>query len=285
MIWIAPILLTVLALTALLLPLRRRGAQNPPRAAYDQAVYRDQLLELDRDIARGLLAPTEIAGTRLELQRRLLGVENDPSTPPPKPVSTSLMAVLAVLVTASAAGIYLTIGAPGLPDMPYAGREAAGANDPEKLAALAGTLEARLQAGAGTVEGWLLLGRTASGLDQWPRAANAYRQAVLLGAAGPEPVAAYGEALVMQAQGVVTPAAKQAFAAALAADRGFPIARYYLALADAQAGDAKAAIAAWMALAAELPENAGARAVLAERIAETATAANLPIPKLPPGAK
>ena len=131
----------------------------------------------------------------------------------------------------------------------------------------------------------MLLARTASGLGQWPRAANAYRQAVLLGAAGPEPIASYGEALVMQAQGVVTPAAKQAFAAALTADRGFPIARYYLALADAQAGDAKAAIAAWMGLAAELPDNAEARGILAQRIAETAAAANLPVPKLPPGAK
>jgi cytochrome c-type biogenesis protein CcmH len=285
MIWIAPVLLIVIVLAALLLPLRRAGALNPPRAAYDQAVYRDQLLELDRDIARGLLAPSEVAGTRLELQRRLLGVALDPSTPPPKPVGKPLIALLAVLVTASAAGIYLTVGAPGLPDMPFTGREASGTNDPEKLAALAETLEARLQAGAGTVEGWLLLGRTAAGLDQWPRAANAYRQAVLLGAAGPEPVASYGEALVMQAQGVVTQAAKQAFTAALTADRGFPIARYYLALADAQAGDAKAAIAAWMALAAELPDNAEARAVLAQRITETATAANLPIPKLPPGAK
>lgn len=285
MIWIAPVLLTALVLAGLLLPLRRARTQGPPRAAYDQAVYRDQLLELDRDIARGLLAPSEVAGTRLEMQRRLLGVENDPPSPPGRQVGKSLVVVLAVLITASAAGLYLTIGAPGLPDMPFATREAQGANDPEKLVALADTLEARLQASAGNVEGWLLLGRTASGLGQWPRAANAYRQAVLLGAPGPEPIASYGEALVMQAQGVVTPAAKQAFTGALAADRGFPIARYYLALADAQAGNAKDAIAAWIALAAELPDNAEARGVLAQRIAETAAAANLPVPKLPPGAR
>ena len=79
MIWIAPVLLTVLVLVGLLLPLRRRGQAGPPRGAYDQAVYRDQLGELDRDIARGLLAPSEVAATRLELQRRLLAVENDPA--------------------------------------------------------------------------------------------------------------------------------------------------------------------------------------------------------------
>jgi len=285
MIWIGPVLLTALALVGLLLPLRRRGGSSPPRADYDQAVYRDQLLELDRDIARGLLAPSEVAATRLELQRRLLGVADDPPPLPARRFGKTLIAALAVLIAAGAAGIYLSIGAPGLPDMPYAARSAPGADDPAKLAALADTLEARLQAGAGTAEGWLLLGRTASGLGQWPRAANAFRQAVLLGAAGAEPLASYGEALVMQAQGVVTPAAKQAFSGALAADRGFPIARYYLALADAQAGNAKDAIAAWLALAGELPDNAEARGIIAQRIAETAAAANMPVPKLPAGAR
>ncbi len=281
MIWIAPAVLTALVLAALLWPLRRRAASAAPRAAYDQAVYRDQLLELDRDIARGLLAASEVAATRLELQRRLLAVENDPSTPKRPPIGKPLIAVLAVLITASAAGIYLTVGAPGLPDMPYVSRTPSEGDDPAKLAALADTLEARLQAGSSNVEGWLLLGRTASGLGQWNRAANAFRQAVQLGAGGPDIVAAYGEALVMQAQGMVTPAAKQAFAAALPT----PIARYYLALADAQAGNARDAIAAWLALAAELPENAEARAIIAQRIDETAAAANLPVPKLPPGAK
>ncbi len=285
MIWIAPVLLTVLVLVGLLLPLRRRGAEGPPRAAYDQAVYRDQLGELDRDIARGLLAPSEVAATRLELQRRLLAVENDPTSSPPQRVSRSHAVVLAVMVTASAAGVYLTIGAPGLPDMPYASRQASGGDDPQKLAELADALEARLQGTTGNVEGWMLLGRTAAGLGQWPRATNAYLQAMLRGAPGAAPIAAYGEALAMQAQGVVTPAAKQAFVTALATEPGFPIARYYLALADAQAGDAKAAIAGWLALAAELPESAEARAVLAQRIAETAAATKLPVPKLPPGAK
>ena len=285
MIWIAPMLLTALVLVGLLLPLRRRGAEGPPRAAYDQAVYRDQLTELDRDIARGLLAPSEVAGTRLELQRRLLAVENDPASSPPQRVSRSHAVVLAVMVTASAAGVYLTIGAPGLPDMPYASRQASGGDDPQKLAELADALEARLQGSAGNVEGWMLLGRTAAGLGQWPRATNAYLQAMLRGAPGAAPIAAYGEALAMQAQGVVTPAARQAFVTALATEPGFPIARYYLALADAQAGDAKAAIAGWLALAAELPESAEARGVLAQRIAETAAAAKLPVPKLPPGAK
>ena len=285
MIWIAPLLLTVCALIGLLLPLRRRGTLSPPRAAYDQAVYRDQLHELDRDIARGLLATSEVAATRLELQRRLLAVESDPAPLPPRRVSRVSTVVIALIVAASAAGIYLTIGAPGLPDMPYASRQASGADDPQKLAELADALEARLQGSAGNVEGWMLLGRTAAGLGQWPRAANAYLQAMLRGAPGAEPIAAYGEALAMQAQGVVTPAAKLAFVTALKTDPGFPIARYYLALADAQAGDAKAAIAAWLALAAALPDSADARGILAQRIAETAAAANLPVPKLPPGTK
>ncbi len=48
--------LTLAALAMLLAPLfwRRRGAA--PRDAYNLAVYRDQLAEVERDLARGVLA-------------------------------------------------------------------------------------------------------------------------------------------------------------------------------------------------------------------------------------
>ena len=269
--WIAPVVLTVLALVLLLLPLRLRNVVAT-RAVFDRAVYRDQLAELDRDISRGLLAESEVAASRLELQRRLLAVPDDAPPAPPR-AHRALPAVLAVMLTGSALAIYLTIGVPGLPDMPFAAR-VPGAQ--AETSALADQLEARLRAGAGNRDGWLLLARTAAGLDQWPRAAEAYRQAMLQGAKGPDVTAGYGETLVMLAGGTVTPDALKAFQQAQAEDPKFPIPRYYLGLAELQAGRTPAALAIWRALLAEQPAGSPARDILSQRIAEAARAAGLP---------
>lgn len=64
-----------LTLMAILAPLLRGSRPGAERASFDQAVYRDQLQELDRDIERGLLTPEEAAATRLEVQRRILAAD------------------------------------------------------------------------------------------------------------------------------------------------------------------------------------------------------------------
>ena len=59
---ILPFLLALLAFGALLpivAPLLRGSGPVASRANFDQAVYRDQLRELDRDIARGLITPAD----------------------------------------------------------------------------------------------------------------------------------------------------------------------------------------------------------------------------------
>ena len=72
---IAATLLALLVLVAVMLPLLRGGASAPSRELFDRAVYRDQIAELERDQARGLIAPGEADAARLEIQRRLLRAE------------------------------------------------------------------------------------------------------------------------------------------------------------------------------------------------------------------
>lgn len=66
--------------------------------------------------------------------------------------------------------------------------------------------------------------------------------------------AAYGEMLVLGSEGVVTPAAREAFGNALRADASETVARFYLALADAQAGRGQQALDAWVKLAGEVSD-------------------------------
>ena len=55
--WLVLGLMTAAAMLIVVSPLFRRGP--PPAAAGDMAVYRDQLEEIDRDLARGAIAPAE----------------------------------------------------------------------------------------------------------------------------------------------------------------------------------------------------------------------------------
>ncbi len=145
------------------------------------------------------------------------------------------------------------------------------------------SLEQKLQADPSNGEGWVLYARTLSLLGDWTKAANAYQHAISLGQTSSAIHAGYGEMLVMAADGIVAPAAHEAFAAALSGDAGNGVARYYLALADAQAGDARKAIGAWLELAAGLPEDSSMREEIARRVVEAANSAGIPPPALPKG--
>jgi cytochrome c-type biogenesis protein CcmH len=195
---------------------------------------------------------------------------------------------LAVLVPLAAIGFYLVHGAPRIPDQPYDARAAEralisanGALDLDKTVA---ALQARLKADPSSAEGWLLLARTEAARGHWQKSAAAYREAMTLTKERPDVAAAYAEMLVMAADGIVTPAARDALNTVVARDPKNPSARYYLALAEAQAGDVRGATDAWQTLLAEAPADAPWAQMVRQRIADTAKAAGLPAPA-PPAAQ
>src|SRR5260221_629080 len=70
MFWLVMVLMTAAAIFAVLWPLARR---TPLRSGSDIAVYRDQLDEIERDRAAGLIGEREAEAARIEVARRLLG--------------------------------------------------------------------------------------------------------------------------------------------------------------------------------------------------------------------
>jgi cytochrome c-type biogenesis protein CcmH len=76
----------------------------------------------------------------------------------------------------------------------------------------------------------------------------------------------FAEILIQRSGGAVTPEARGLFEAMLAEDTNQPIARYYLGLADLQAGQRRKALARWLALEADAPVGAPWKAVLKSRI-------------------
>jgi cytochrome c-type biogenesis protein CcmH len=281
--------LALATLAIIALPLLRPAPAVADRQQFDRAVYRDQLRELERDLTRGVLSMAEAASARLEVQRRLLAADHrDTGGTLHGGRSPVVAAAIAAFVLIGAGAMYLKFGSPSLPDMPFASRSdntavvQAGSNHVDMKDAAA-KLRAKLTADPNNGEGWALYARTESILGNYAAAKDAYNRAIALGQTGAEVLASYGEMLVLGEQGIVPPAAKDVFNRTLAADPKNDVARYYLALAAAQAGDVKQAIADWSSLAADLPDDSPMRPELERRVADAAQSGGIPAPPLPKG--
>ena len=281
-------LLLAAVLALLSAPLLRPAPPPAARGAYDGAVYRDQLAELERDIARGLLSPAEAEPARLEIARRLLAADAAPKGPERlSPRLPWVALAVALAVAGGSIGVYLRLGAPGVPGAPFAlragkmGAGSAGAAEHPDMARLAQALGERLKNAPNDANGWLLYARTLASLNDWSGAADAYRHRVGLGGADAATWAGYGEMQVLAARGTLAPEARAAFAEALRQDPSNPVARYYQAEGLLQAGDPAGALEAWRRLAGEVsdPEM---RAQIGRRITAAAGMAGRPDPGLPP---
>ena len=79
--WIVLAALTVAALAWVGWPLLRPRQMGESRAAYDTAVYLDQLDELERDRARGLIDESQAEAAKTEIERRLLAAARAEAAP------------------------------------------------------------------------------------------------------------------------------------------------------------------------------------------------------------
>ena len=272
LIWILFALMTGALLAAVLHPLLARAPASG-RVLTSVDVYRAQLAELEVEKAAGRLGEPEYQAARAEIGRRLLKAaetkETASETAPSKGIPL-LAIVMTIGVPAVALPLYLAAGSPNYPDQPLASRgpEVQRAREMDRLTR---ELEAKLRSGKGDATGWIMLGSIKSEVGDFATALDAFAHAqAALKAANqdvpPDLDVAIGEAEIGQAQGQVTPRAAEAFRAALALDPKQPAARYYLALAKQNAGDAKGALADFKALRADTPTDARWRAMLDDRI-------------------
>ncbi len=275
--WIAAAAMAALAGLLLVLPLLRGRGGAAARGAYDLAIYRDQLAELERDLARGVLTEDQAATARTEIERRMLQASDRQNRPlAAAGPARSLALVLVLAVPAATALLYGQLGNPGLPGHPLAARQtpppAPMTPDGNNLADLADRLAARLEQSPGDIQGWVLLARTYGEIGRYLDAAQAYRRAIANGDESAPTRASLGEVLTAAGGGRVGPEARAAFAEALERDPANPRALYYGGLAYAQAGRLAEALEVWRGLAAQTPPDAPWKELLDARIASTQAA-------------
>ena len=147
------------------------------------AVYREQLAELERELAQGTLDQAGFDLSHEELTQRLL--EDAPPAAPSESSAPSrpkwMMGGLGVLIPALAFAMYFTVGTPIALD-PQLTAQASGEEQitPERLATMADQLAQRLEKEPNNAEGWVMLGRIQRALARYDEADLALQKSLAL---------------------------------------------------------------------------------------------------------
>jgi cytochrome c-type biogenesis protein CcmH len=257
--WFVLALMTAAAVFAVLWPLGRGAAR---RSGSDVAVYRDQIDEIARDRAAGLIGEAEAEAARVEVSRRLLAAADAADTRSgagPRPGASLRRRVAAVAaligVPVIAAAFYLALGSPQLPGQPLAARVKAPLQD-QPLESLVAQVEAHLARNPEDGRGWEVIAPVYLRLGRFDDAVKAWRNALRLNGATGDREADLAEALAAAANGIVTQEAKAGFERARARDPKNIKARFFLGIAAEQDGNRPAAAAIWREMLAEAPAGA-----------------------------
>ncbi|MEX2035210.1 MAG: c-type cytochrome biogenesis protein CcmI [Xanthobacteraceae bacterium] len=282
MLWLIMALMTAAAVFSVLWPLARR---TPLRTGSDLAVYRDQLDEIERDRSAGLIGEREAEAARVEVSRRLIAAA-DAATPAPavgarwRRRAVALAAL--ILLPMGTAGLYLALGAPGLPGQPQATRRALPPEN-RSITELVGRVEAHLEQNPEDGRGWEVLAPVYLRLGRFDDAVSARRNVLRLLGANADREADLGEALTVAANGIVTAEANEAFVRALRLNPDDFRARYFLGLAAEQDGRPQDAAEVWRKLLTSAPADAAWIGLVRESLArvDPGAAASAPGPSAP----
>lgn len=307
--WAAAAALTAGVAVTMLQGLRRGDATADNSAALK--VYRDQLAEVDRDLARAVIAPAEADRLKTEISRRLLEADRSLQNAPQAGGKGSMLPAALLIAAASSAALYgyLRLGAPGYGDLPlqsriamaeqlYANRPSqteaeAAAPAPDTAAAtqadpafldLMTKLRAAVAQNPGDQQGLTLLARNEAQLGNFIAARKAYEQLLALkgDTATADDHAATAQSMIFAAGGKVTAEAEKHLIRALELEPTHPLARYFVGLMFAEVDRPDRAFALWEPLLREGPADAPWMAPLTEML--PAVAANAGIKFQMPGA-
>lgn len=190
--WLIAALFAAAALAYVLRPLFR-GQHGASFKASDAnvAIYRDQLRELDADLAAGTLTSEDHSRARLELEARLLedvpAVELERASPGGRRAAL----VVGIAVPVFAASVYLATGTPRALSPHEVEPTAA------QIDAMVARLAAKLRENPDDVDGLKLLGRSYTVLGRFPEAVDAYAKAAQRAPRDAQLLADFADALAM----------------------------------------------------------------------------------------
>ncbi len=299
--------------------LMRALARGKKAAAADGAeramkVYRDQMAEVDRDLARSTISDAEAERLRLEISRRILELDKDSGArrvggPAPRAAQMVAISVILVVVLGSGA-LYMSIGAPGYRDMPLLERHADAAevrrNRPrqaeleaqvaerfaepfdfegrDELEPMVEQLRAALADRPLDVQGHFLLAQNEARLGNFRAAIEAQERVIELRgeAARGEDFAYLVDLMVIAAGGFVSPEAESVIEQTLRRDASNGVALYYSGRLYAQTGRPDMTFRIWRRLHDLSPGDAPWMGEIRSALPELARISGEPRFQLPP---
>lgn len=267
--WLVAALLTLAAALAVMFPFLRPPRHRADESEHDLEVYRDQLGELERDVARGTIGREEAAEARAEIGRRILRLERSGGGGARATGKGGRITVAAAILAVPLVSwsFYTAVGSPGLPSEPL---EARLTKDPKDstLQELVARAERHLAQNPRDARGWDVLAPVYFRLGRYTDAENAYRQAINLSGSTAARQAGLGEAITAGGGGVVSAEAEEAFQRALDLEPTASKPRFFLAMAKAQEGQTGEARTMWKAMQDDLPPDSPWRSAVEQALTQ-----------------
>jgi cytochrome c-type biogenesis protein CcmH len=285
--WLVCAIFVAMALAFVLPPLlqgssTKAGTNNQKEA--NIAIYRDQISELEMDLANGIVSREQFDQDRDEIERRLLEDVTSSRAVSPKPLKPAkegrgAVYAVALGVPVLAVALYLRIG------NPYAAPTLATASVPamaptanedfsqQRIEANVASLARRLEQNPGDLEGWKMLARSYTSLGKYGEASAAYAKATTLKSDDADLWADYAFSLAMASEQKLQGKPVDLIKKALQLDPENPKALELAGSAAFEAHDYKRAIEYWQRLLERVPADSEVADSLTERINKAKTRA------------
>lgn len=195
-----------------------------PGATLNAAIYRDQLAELARDHAHGLIGDDDFAVAREELSRRLLDDVSNADTTVAKESQVSQSSspqrrrraptwfAMLLLIPLAAASLYLQFGTPAAAlDTVAQARRSMG-----EMEQAVSSLAQKLEANPDNPEGWAMLARSYGMLGRWDESIKAFERIGPSLDTNPDLLATFAEVRFRGSKNQFTPEVRTLVAQALA---------------------------------------------------------------------
>ena len=267
-------------------------------ASKDLLIYKDQLVEVEKDLEKGVLSKSERDAARIEVSRRILSADKR-SKLEKQTVSISqnhnklITFIILIFILAGSFSIYAFLGNPSLPDMPLQARLAEIKENrsqrisqeeaellvpdeiieaPSDYLALVSKLRIAMKERPNDIQGLRLLALHEFRLGKYRSARKAHLKIInVLGeTATAKDLIDFAEVMIVATNGYVSPEAEFILRRGLEMKPNDGRARYYSGLSMAQSGRPDVTLRLWENLLDEGPDDAPWIPLIKEQIVDVA---------------
>jgi len=249
--WSILVFMILVALVILIVPvLRTRPETGPDRNAINVELYRVQLAKLEEELNEGLLDPKAYEAAKQEIDRNLLEDTADVDAEAQAKSGRVPAVITAIVVPVVAVSLYLGLGRADLAEV-----QPQKAPDVHQIEKMMAKLENHLKEKPDDSEGWVMLGRSYTALNEYAKAEDAYKHAYKLIGDDPDFLADYAEIIAMNRNNELAGEPTKLLQAALKKNPNAVKALWLSGHAELQLGHDKQAVAYWKKLLKVLPSN------------------------------